>query len=181
MSSLLELGIICTAIGVIVGIYGFSIRKYKIDLENEGRAASTLGVIGSHYHEGHSFWLIFFTVNLPVCMLGSFGGILSYQLFGSQIGDAITPYLLILAIGILVSMFSYSAFTTSGRSQRRAVKFLRKYWWSTPPSESNFRVKLTELAAGDKIDRATVKFLARRGCTASLIAKEVLAAGIQEQ
>ncbi|MHA1480092.1 MAG: hypothetical protein ACTSQZ_01540 [Candidatus Thorarchaeota archaeon] len=174
MSFWLGVALVCTVIAIVgVSVSWFSSKKYKTELENEGHAVSTVGSIGSRYLEGNPFWLIFFTASLPGALLGTS---LSYeisQFIGWQMAVATVPFVLFLGIVLLVFIIGFFAFTTSGCSRRKATKILREYW-RNPLAKNNFRSRLTELAAGDKIDRAAVLFISRRGCTASLIAREVL-------
>ncbi|MHA1928550.1 MAG: hypothetical protein ACTSV2_08225 [Candidatus Thorarchaeota archaeon] len=173
MSSLLDVAIVWVVIVGIIGVYWSLGKKYKIELENEGQAVSIFGKIGEHFLEGHSFWLSFFTLMFPVSLLGSYSGLTISHIIDNQMFAIIMPYLFVLVILSMFSIVGYSAFTTNGRSRRMGEKILRKYWWN-PLKKDNFKSKLIELTLGDNVDRAAVQYIARRGCTASYVAKEVL-------
>ena len=175
MSSLMDLVIIWITIVGIIGTYWILMRRYKIELRNEGHAVSLFGKIGKLYLEENSSYFQYFTVMFPVCILGAYGGISLNDTVDREITRIIMPYLAVLVFAVFVSIIIYSTLTIRGRSSRKAVKILRNYWWK-PHKKDEFKIKLAELAVGDRVDRATVQCISRRGCTASFVAKEVLSA-----
>jgi len=151
-------------------VIGVSNRRYRIELIESGGAQTTLGVIGSVYLEGRHRVLGAFSMGIPIGLMVSGSFLLLSQYLGPS---SEVPILFVLVIACLFLLAWL--FLVLGDVKARLVRgrVLRRYW--SHRNEEILRLELVVLSEGDETRRRALEIIAKRGCKASLVAKEVIA------
>lgn len=145
-----------------------------------GGAQTRLGIIGSMFLEGKNQLLTGFFVFLPIMMIiiGSEGLLVQYlfQYLGSPVFmTTFTIILLMLVIVLIVCLlFLVWFFWGLGTGKARLIvrRVLRSYW--SHRNQKILRLELLVLREGDKNQRRAFDLIAERGCTASLVARNII-------
>ncbi len=151
-------------------IIGVSIRRYRRELIEDGGAQTTLGSIGCVYLESKAQVLVSLSIAIPSgLMLGGSQGLLLLYLGLSAL--PIIPSVLVIVLLFLLAWL----FLVVGDVKARLVKgrVLRRYW--SHRNEEILRLELVVLSEGDETRRRALEIIAKRGCKASLVAREVIA------
>ena len=155
---------------LIAIIIGVSSRRYRRELIEAGGTQTTLGSIGCMYLEGktHAFVVISIAISVWLMGVGSAGLLILYLGFSAAGNIA---FVFIIAELFLLAWF----FWVSGAGKAQAIlwRVMRSYW-----SHRNvyiLRSELVVLSEGDETQRRAFELIAKRGCRASLVAREIIA------
>ena len=183
--SFTEVFFYCFCIGAIsillvAVIVRVSYKRYRKELVEVGGAQTRLGIIGSMFLEGKNQLLTGFFIFLPIMMMliGSEGFLVQYlfQYLGSPtFTTAFTNILLMLVIVLIVCLLLLVwLFWRPGTGKARLIvrRVLRSYW--SHHNEEILRLELLVLREGDKNQRRAFDLIAERGCTASLVARNII-------
>ena len=155
---------------LIAIIIGVSSRRYRRELIEAGGAQTTLGSIGCVYLEGKALAFVVISIGIlvPLIGVGSVGLLILYIGF-SAAGSIV--FVFIIAELFLLAWF----FCGPGDGKARLVRgrVLRSYW--SHRNKEILRLELVVLSKGDKTKRRALELIAKRGCKASLVAREVIA------
>jgi hypothetical protein len=154
-------------IAIIVGV---SIRRYRRELIEAGGAQTTLGTIGCVYLEGKAQALVALSIGIPVGLMcgGSQGPLFQYLGLSAFV---IISFVLVIVCLFLVAWFFWGP--GDGKARLVARRVLRSYW--SHRNEEILRLELVVLSEGDETQRRAFELIAERGCSASLVAREVIA------
>ena len=155
---------------LIAIIIGVSIRRYRRELIESGGAQTTLGSIGCVYLESKARALVALSIGIPVGLMG--GG--SQGLLLLYLGPSAFP--IIASVFVIVFLFLLAwLFLSPGNVKVGLVakRVLRSYW--SHRNEEILRLELVVLSEGDETKRRALERIAKRGCKASLVAREVIA------
>jgi len=153
--------------GIILEV---SIRRYRRELIESGGAQTTLGTIGCANLEGEARVL----VALSIGILGWLTSVGIVELLFQYLGpseEAIIVFVLVIACLFLLAWLFLGP--GDGKARLVEMRVLRSYW-----SHRNvhiLRPELVVLSEGDETKRRALERIAKRGCKASLVAKEVIA------
>ncbi len=155
---------------LIAIIIGVSIRRYRRELIEAGGAQTTLGSIGCVYLESKAQVLVSLSMGIPMgLMLGGSQGLL-FQYLGPSSFPIIPSVLVIACLFLLAWLFLGPG---DGKARLVATRVIRSYW--SHRNEEILRLELVVLSEGDETQRRALERIAKRGCRASLVAKEVIA------
>ena len=155
---------------LIVIIRGASIRRYRRELIEAGGAQTTLGTIGCAYLEGKAQILVALSIAIPIGLMGGGGQGFLFLYLGPS-AFAIIPT--ILVIGFLFLLAWLFLGPGDGKARQVATRVIRSYW--SHRNEEILRLELVVLSEGDETKRRALERIAKRGCKASLVAREVIA------
>lgn len=152
-------------------VIGVSNRRYRRELIESGGAQTTLGVIGSVYLEGRHRVLGAFSMGIPIGLMvaGIFGLLFLY--LGPSAFPIIPSVLVIACLFLLAWLFLGPG---DGKARLVAARVIRSYW--SHRNKEILKLELVVLSEGDETQRRALERIAKRGCRASLVAKEVIAA-----
>lgn len=154
------------AILLIAPIIRVSDKRYRRELIDSGNAQTTLGKIGGAVLEGETLALI---------LLSSYIGISVGIMYGSGVA-LLLIYLGFngVAIGIFAPIILVLVHASSGpgfRARRIANGVLRSY--RSHRDEEILRLELRKLKSGGETQLKAFYLISKRGCKASLVAKEI--------
>ena len=167
-SNMLLIGVIGTLLFLI--IFEVSIRRYRRELIESGGAQTTLGTIGCAYLEGEARVLVAIIIGI-LGFLMSFGSQELAFLYLDSYAVVIIPSVFVIACLLLLTWFFW--IPGDGKAQLVISRVMRSYW--AHRNEEILRLELVVLSKGDKTKRRALELIAKRGCKASLVAKEAIA------
>jgi hypothetical protein len=155
---------------LFVIILEVSSRRYRRELIEAGGAQTTLGTIGCAYLEGEARVL----VAILAVILGSLMSIGNQGLLSQYLGPSSEEIILFVLVSVCLFLLAWFFLGPGDGKARRVVwRVMRSYW-----SHRNvhiLRPELVALSEGDETQRRALELIAKRGCKASLVAREVIA------
>jgi hypothetical protein len=173
------IGTVSTLLAAI--IIRASYKRYRKELMEAGGAQTRLGIIGSMSLEGKNQALTGISIGLPIMVMfiGGEGLLIGipFQYLGSPAFTTTSTIILLMLVIVLIVflLFLVWFFLGPGSGKARIIvrRVLRSYW--SHHSEEILRLELLVLREGDKNQRRAFDLIAERGCTASLVARNIIA------
>jgi hypothetical protein len=172
--SFIDIYLILFLVGAVIAlvftlVFLMSRNRYRRELIDTGGAETTLGKMGRAFLEGEAIGqgLIAISIGIAGGLLGGGGEALLFLTMGFN-GAGIGLIVLVIICLILIVI---AASGPGIRARSIANRILRSYW--SHHNEEILRLELRELKRGGETQLRAFDLILKRGCKASLVAKDI--------
>jgi hypothetical protein len=152
---------------LIATIIPVSFKRYRRELIDSEGAQTTLGKIGGAVLEGETLAQVLVGIYIAISVGLMYSGGLALLLYYLGFNG--------VAIGLFAPLIIAIAYASSGpgfRARRIAARVLHSYW--SHRDEEILRLELLKLKNGGEAQTRAFYLISKRGCKASLVAKEIV-------